>query len=151
MQRSWHEDSRGPPVHGAKKHPEMPGNNYFSSFGQLWVIQPPPPYTNRTGRIMGIDENAHWTAHLWAPDSILKTSEKIFVFLWTSTEHIRTSWDDLRTSWEHLRTHHAYFSSAEKDFKHSCQQTDKNGYLRPGKFLDHLTVKKERATQSQKH
>ena len=23
-------------------HPEMPGNKYFSSFGQLWVIQSPP-------------------------------------------------------------------------------------------------------------
>ena len=29
------------PVPGAKMHPEMPGNKYFSSFGQLWVIQPP--------------------------------------------------------------------------------------------------------------
>ena len=32
------------PVPGAKMHPEMPGNKYFSSFGQLWVIQSPPPY-----------------------------------------------------------------------------------------------------------
>ena len=38
---SGHEDSQGPPVPGAKKHPEMPGNKYFSSFGQLWVIQSP--------------------------------------------------------------------------------------------------------------
>ena len=38
---SWHEDSPGPLVHGAKLHPEMPGNKY-SSLGQLWVIQFPP-------------------------------------------------------------------------------------------------------------
>ena len=37
---SGHEDSLGPPVPGAKMHPEMPGNKYLSSFGQLWVIQP---------------------------------------------------------------------------------------------------------------
>ena len=38
---SGHEDSPGPPVPGAKMHPEIPGNKYISSFGQLWVIQPP--------------------------------------------------------------------------------------------------------------
>jgi len=38
---SGHKDSLGPPVPGAKKHPEMPGNKYLSSFGQLWVIQSP--------------------------------------------------------------------------------------------------------------
>ena len=38
---SGHEDSLGPPVPGAKMHPEMPGNKYLSSFGQLWVIQSP--------------------------------------------------------------------------------------------------------------
>ena len=32
----------GPPVHGSKMHPEMPGNKYFSGFGQMWVIQSPP-------------------------------------------------------------------------------------------------------------
>ena len=40
---SGYEDSRGPPVAGSKMHPEMPGNKYFSSFRQLWVIQSPPP------------------------------------------------------------------------------------------------------------
>ena len=38
---SGHKDSPGPPVPGVKMHPEMPGNKYFSSFGQLWVIQSP--------------------------------------------------------------------------------------------------------------
>ena len=38
---SGHVDSLGPPVAGAKMHPEIPGNKYISSFGQLWVIQPP--------------------------------------------------------------------------------------------------------------
>ena len=38
---SGQEDKRGPPVAGAKMHLGMPGNKYFSSFGQLWVIQPP--------------------------------------------------------------------------------------------------------------
>ena len=36
---SGHEDSLGLPVHGAKMHPEMPGNVYFSGVGQLWIIQ----------------------------------------------------------------------------------------------------------------
>ena len=39
---SGYEDSPGPPVHGSKMHPEMPGNKYFSSFRQLWVIKSPP-------------------------------------------------------------------------------------------------------------
>ena len=38
---SGHEDSPGPPVPGAKMFPEIPGNKYFSSFGQLWIIQSP--------------------------------------------------------------------------------------------------------------
>ena len=38
---SGHKDSPEPPVPGVKMHPEMPGNQYFSSFGQLWVIQSP--------------------------------------------------------------------------------------------------------------
>ena len=38
---SGYEDSPGPPVNGPKLHPEMPGNKYFSTFWQLWVIQSP--------------------------------------------------------------------------------------------------------------
>ena len=36
--------SIGPPLQEKDRsmHPEMPGNKYFSSFGQLWVIQPAP-------------------------------------------------------------------------------------------------------------
>ena len=53
------------PVPGAKMHPEMPGNKYFSSFGQLWVIQS-PPLTSELFPLRSSDHDCCW-------DTLLKT------------------------------------------------------------------------------
>ena len=44
MPKTWGKNApRNAWKHGAKMHPEMCGNKYCSSFGQLWVYQSPHP------------------------------------------------------------------------------------------------------------
>ena len=46
-------------------YPEMPGNKYFSSFGQLWVVQS-PPLTSELFPLRSSDHACCW-------DTLLKT------------------------------------------------------------------------------
>ena len=106
---SGHEDSPVTPVHGAEMRPEIPAHKYFSSFGQLWVFQPPPPHTHMTYRLgekpfLFVDSFAYNVNLMGLPSFFMQiTAFRIFRHLHFHKENVQVRQSDGRSNLQQAR------------------------------------------------